>query len=150
MSIEVLLMSDIKGLGKEGEVVKVSDGYARNYLFPKKLAAPVSEATKRRLEKIRKGRELEQKKKLEEINKLAEQIKAISLTIPKKVQEGAALYGSVTVTDIMEGLEKQGIKLEKKAILLDKPIKELGTFEVKIDLGAGIESFIKVWVVEEE
>jgi len=143
-------MSDIKGLGKEGEVVKVSDGYARNYLFPKKLAAPVSEATKRRLEKIRKGRELEQKKKLEEINKLAEQIKAISLTIPKKVQEGAALYGSVTVTDIMEGLEKQGIKLEKKAILLDKPIKELGTFEVKIDLGAGIESFIKVWVVEEE
>ena len=149
MSIEVLLMSDVEGLGTEGSLVKVSDGYARNMLFPRKLAAPVSEATKRRLEKIRKQREAEEKEKIDSIRSLSAKIKAVSLTMSAKVQEGTAIFGSIGSADIVAALEKQGIKLDKKSVVLDDPIKELGTFDVKINLGAGIESSVKVWVVEE-
>ena len=149
MSIEVLLMSEVEGLGTEGSVVRVSEGYARNCLFPRKLAAPVSEATKRKVEKIKKQREADEKEKTEAVRKLSDQIKAVSLTIPAKIQEGTAIFGSVGAADIVSALEKQGIRLERKTVMLDNPIKELGTYDVKINLGSGIESSVKVWVVEE-
>lgn len=149
MSIEVLLMADVQNLGKEGSIVKVSDGYARNYLFPRKLAAPVSETTRRRLEKIKKQREAEEKAHIELLRDLAEKIKSVSVTIPAKIQEGTTIYGSVTAVDIVSVLEKHGVNIERKAILLENPIKALGTYDVKVNLGSGVESVVKVWVVEE-
>lgn len=149
MSIEVLLMTEVPDLGAEGAVVKVADGYARNYLFPRNLAAPVNEATRRKLEKARKQREADQKEKTAAARKVVEQLKSASVTLSVKVHEGTKLYGSITAAEIVSALEKQGITLDRRAIQLPDAIRELGVFDVKVELGPGVESTLKVWVVEE-
>jgi len=148
MTKEVLLMADVADLGAEGDVVKVSEGYARNYLLPRKLAAPVTGATMKRLEKIRKEREATRKVELAAAQELAAKLEKISCTIPVKAKE-EKLYGSVTVNDVVDALKANGVQLDKSKVLLAEPIKELGVFEVKIKLHAEVEATIKVWVVEE-
>jgi len=149
MATEVFLMADVADLGAEGDVVTVADGYARNYLLPRKLAAPVTDATRRRLAKIRVRRESEQKLQLAAARELAAGLQKVSVTIPAKAGEKEKLYGSVTTTEIAEALEKQGVKLDRHCLALDAPIKSLGVFEVKVKLHAEVEAAIKVWVVEE-
>jgi len=148
MSKEVLLMADVSDLGSEGDVVKVSEGYARNYLLPRSLAAPVTAATRRRLEKIRKERENVRQVELAVARELAAKLEKISCTIPVKAKE-EKLYGSVTVNDVVDALKANGVQVDKAQVLLAEPIKELGVFEVKIKLHADVEATIKVWVVEE-
>lgn len=148
MDKEVFLMANVADLGSEGDVVKVSEGYARNYLLPRKLAAPVTAATKKRLEKIQKEREITHKAELTAARELAAKIAKISCTIPVKAKEDK-LYGSVTVSDIVAVLKANGVELDKMKVLLAEPIKELGVFEVKVNLHAEVETTIKVWVVEE-
>jgi len=142
-------MTEVPDLGAEGAVVKVADGYARNYLFPRNLAAPVNEATRRKLEKARKQREADQKEKTAAARKVVEQLKSASVTLSVKVHEGTKLYGSITAAEIVSALEKQGITLDRRAIQLPDAIRELGVFDVKVELGPGVESTLKVWVVEE-
>jgi large subunit ribosomal protein L9 len=146
--MEVILCQNVKSLGKAGEKVKVTDGYARNFLFPKKLALPCSD---KNFEKFRIQQEQEEAGKAREVRKaqeLAQKIKKISCTIVKQVGEGEKLFGSVTVQDIVKSLSAEGIVLEKKQIILDDPIKTLGIYPVKIRLAPGIESVLKVWVVK--
>jgi large subunit ribosomal protein L9 len=149
MPIDVLLMTDVSDLGTEGQMVTVANGYARNYLLPKKLAAPVNEATRRRLEKNRKSREADEKATLQAARRRAETMKALSCTIAVKVAEGEKLYGSVTATDIAEALAQQGVEIEKDLLQLEHPIKDLGVFDIKISLHPEVTATIKVWVVEE-
>lgn len=149
MSTEVLLMADVKDLGSEGDIVNVADGYARNYLFPKKVGAPVSSATKKQLEKIRKDREAERVVHLASAMELAKKIEKASCTIAVKVGEDSQLYGSVTTADVEKALKEQGVEIDKNMFLLDRPIKELGVFDVKIALHPEVEASVKVWVVEE-
>ncbi len=149
MSTETILMTDIDGLGAEGDVVKVADGFARNYLFPRKLGAPVTEATRRQLAKIREERVVAAKAALEEATALSLRLTDVSVTIPVKVGEEDKMYGSVTNADIVSALAKQGIKLDKQKLVLDEPIRELGVFDVSVQLQSDIEAKIKVWVVEE-
>jgi large subunit ribosomal protein L9 len=149
MDTEVFLMADVAELGSEGEVVKVSEGYARNYLLPRKLAAPVTTATKRRLEKIRKDRESAKKAELAEAAEMAGKLAKASCTITVKVGKDEKLYGSVSATDIAAALKAGGVDLDKHKIQLDEPIKELGVFDVKVRLHAEVEATVKVWVVEE-
>lgn len=150
MVTEVLLMTDVSGLGSEGDVVRVADGYARNYLLPKKLAALATDETRQRLAKIRREREAAIKAELTAARELAEKFKKISCTIPVKVGKDEKLYGSVTTSDIADALKAQGIKeIDKHKLLLDEPIRELGVFDVKIKLHPEVEASVKVWVVEE-
>lgn len=149
MSMEVLLMTDVPDLGSEGDVVTVADGYARNYLLPREKAAPVTEATRRRLGKIRALRDKEHKTALQAARQRADKLKNVSCTIPVKVAEGEKLYGSVTVADIADALAKQNVDIDKDSLVLDQPIKELGVFDIKVALLPEVEATIKVWVVEE-
>lgn len=149
MAIEVLLISDVENLGAEGDIVHVSEGHARNYLFPKKLAAPATEAMKKRLQKMRQVREEEKKAKLEAATDLAQRLAKVSITISAKTGGEEKLFGSVTTTQIQAALDDQGFKIDKKDIVLDNPIKELGVFEVKVRLHPEVQGIVKVWVVEE-
>ena len=149
MATEVLLMMDVKDLGSEGDVVEVKDGYARNYLVPKNLAAPVSEATRRRLAKLQEQRAEERKQARAVAEALAQKIGAISCTIPVKTGEEGKLFGSVTTQDIVDAVRQQDVELDKHAILLEGPIKELGVFPVSVKLDSDVTATLKVWVVEE-
>ena len=149
MSRELILMADVEGLGLEGAKVKVSDGYARNFLIPRKLAAPISHAALKRLEKNRLARELRQQKDRESAQTLAVSFEKISCTIAVKVGDNEKLFGSVTVQDIADNLKTQGLELDKRKIHLPEPIRELGVYSVKVKLHPEVETALKVWVVGE-
>ncbi|MDD5708532.1 MAG: 50S ribosomal protein L9 [Kiritimatiellae bacterium] len=149
MSIEVLLLSDVPSLGVAGATVKVSDGYARNYLLPKGLAGPVTPATLRRLEKLRKEREELARLQLAEARAKAAKIKGLSVTVRAKTTDGKKLYGSVSANDIVEALAKQGVEVDRSQIELEQPLHEVGQFAVPVKLHAEVSVEIKVWIVEE-
>jgi large subunit ribosomal protein L9 len=142
-------MAKIDGLGEEGEVVQVADGYARNFLFPKNLAAPVTEATRRRIEKLKKDRVARLEREKVEAVELAKRIEKVSCTIPVKTAAEDKMYGSVTPADIAAILKEQGVDVDRHKIELEKPIRELGVFKVNIKLHPEVEAPLKVWVVEE-
>jgi large subunit ribosomal protein L9 len=149
MATDVLLMQTVDGLGVEGDVVKVADGYARNYLLPKKLGAPVTAGTRRQLGKIQAEREADAKRKLETARNLANVLQTVSCTIPVKVGENEKLFGSVTNTDIAAALRGQSLDIDRHLIELDDPIRELGVYDVAVKLHPEVEAKVKVWVVEE-
>jgi len=142
-------MADVADLGSEGDVVAVADGYARNYLLPRKLAAPVTEATRRRLARIRAEREEARRKAVESAGALSKKLTGVSCTIAVKTSEDDKLYGSVSAADIVEALKEQGIELDRHALVMESPIKELGIFEIPVRLDPEVETALKVWVVEE-
>jgi large subunit ribosomal protein L9 len=149
MSIEVLLIADVKDLGVEGDIVKVADGHARNYLFPQNLGAPVTEATKRKLAKMQGDRANKKKLDLLGASEKATELANLSVTIPVKVAEGEKLYGSIGVADIAAAIEKLGVELDKSTLVIEEPIKELGVYDIKVQLHSEIETTVKVWIVEE-
>ena len=149
MAIEVLLMADVKDLGAQGEVVRVAEGHARNYLFPKKLAAPVTDATRRRLAKLQKERDAKQRATLDQARTMAAQIERGSFTITVKVGAEEKMFGSVTTADVADVLKQQGIEIDRHQVVLDKPLKDLGVFDVLIKLHPEVEAKMKVWIVEE-
>lgn len=149
MTRELILMADIDNLGLEGQLVKVSEGYARNYLLPHNLAEPVSKVALKRLEKNRLTRELRQKKDREASQNLAATLEKVSCTITVKVGENDKLFGSVNTNDIAEALQAQGIEIDRRKLLLADPIRELGVYQVKIKLHPEVEASLKVWVVGE-
>ncbi len=150
MSVEVILMKEVTDLGVEGDVVKVSEGYARNYLLPRKVAAPVTDATRRQLARMREQREASAKEELSRAGELANRLASVSCTIVAKVGEDEKLYGSVAPSDIVDSLKSQGIDdVDKNHIVLEKPMKELGVYDVPVKLHPEVKTTIKVWVVEE-
>lgn len=149
MSVDVFLMTNIKDLGEEGEVVKVSDGYARNYLFPRKLAAPVTAATERQFAKKILERKEKQAQSLNAAKSLAGKIGSASCTIAVKAGPEGKLFGSVGTADIAKSLADQGIELDKHQIELTEPIKELGVFKLTVKLHKQVNATLKVWIVEE-
>lgn len=149
MATEVILMADVKGLGGEGEVVRVAEGYARNYLLPRKLAAPVTGATRRQLEKKRKEREVTLAREKEGAEALVKTIEQISCTITVKTGEEGKMFGSVTAADIVAALKAQGVELDKRQIDLPDAIRETGVFNVPVNLHPEIKAALKIWVVEE-
>lgn len=147
--MEVLLMADVPDVGTEGQVVVVADGFARNYLLPRKMAAPVTNAARARLAKAQKQREEERKVAAENVKFMADKLAGISCTIAAKTSESEKLYGSVTVVEIAENLKGQGFDIAREAILLEQPIKALGVYTVEVALSADVKVPLKVWVVEE-
>ena len=142
-------MADVQGLGSQGDVVRVAEGYARNFLLPRKLAAPVTEATRRQLAKVRKVREEQDVKEQETAQNLVKTIEQVSCTIPVKTGEGGKLFGSVTTTDIVSALKAQGVEVDKHQIDLPEPLRELGVFNIPIKVHPKVQATLKIWVVEE-
>lgn len=149
MTRELILTTDVEGLGLEGQMVKVSEGYARNCLLPQKLAVPVTKSALKRLEKNKLEREARQLKDIETARSFGLSIEKMSCTIPVKVGENDKLFGSVTTADILASLKQQGMELDKRKILLPEPIRELGVYSIKIRLHPQVEASLKVWVVGE-
>lgn len=149
MAVEVLLMDAVPGLGIEGDVVSVADGYARNFLLPRGIASEVTEGKKRQIEKKRLERLELMKKEKFAAEELAKKFENISCTIAVKTTEGGKLFGSVTAAQIVEKLAEQDLKLESNQIKLASPIHELGVFDVDVSLHAEVQAVLKVWIVEE-
>ena len=149
MATEIFLMADVADLGVEGDVVIVADGYARNYLIPKQLGAPVTDATKRKLAKIQREREIARAESMADAKKMAAKLEGVSVTIAVKTSEGEKLYGSVGEQEIADALKAQGTEIDRNLIDLESHIKELGVFDVKIKLHPDVEASVKVWIVEE-
>lgn len=148
METEIVLMKDVQGLGAQGDIKKVSLGYARNYLFPRSLAAPATPRAIKALEIEKKKREAEARRAIEKLRQDAEALSKASCTITVQAGEDGKLFGSVTTQHIAEALEKAGIAVDKKQIELPEPLKELGVFNVTIRLHQEVAAAVKVWVVE--
>jgi len=148
--MEVILRTDVPKLGKAGDVVKVKDGFARNYLLPKGLAIPANQKTIKALENQRKIILAKAERERKKAQSLAEKLTGLTLTFYRKVIEGDRIYGSISAQDIVKALEEKGLSLERRFVLLDEPIKQLGTYEIPIRLGPGVEVKIQVEVVEEK
>ena len=147
--MEVVLLEDIPALGKIGDVVKVADGYARNFLIPKNKAV---RATSKRVKELEHGRRILQdrlQKSLRDSERLAKRLEEYSCTLVKTVGESGKLFGAVTSMEIEQNLLENGFKVERKNILLDEPIKSLGIYTVPIKLDASVTANLKVWVVKE-
>jgi large subunit ribosomal protein L9 len=147
--MEVILREDVDKLGRRGEVVKVAEGYGRNFLLPRGLALAVTEANKAMIAKERKAHEARQAKEKAEFQSLADRIKGIRFIAPRKVGENDVLYGSVTSGDIGEFLKNKGIEIDKRKVQLDEPIKKLGEHEVAIKLHPEVSATLKVLVTKE-
>lgn len=147
--MKVILREDVEKLGKAGDVVKVADGYGRNYLIPKRLAVPADVRNLKALEHERRVIEARARKGRRTAEALAEQLSAMSLVIPAKVGEDGKLFGSVTSRDVAEALERAGASVDRRLVQLVDPIKQVGDYRVKVRLTAGIAPEVSVSVVPE-
>lgn len=147
--MEVILREHVDNLGRRGDVVKVASGYARNYLLPQQLALPVTEASRRQIEREREKAEAKDAEERKGADALAAQIAALEVSIARRVGENNTMYGSVTTADIAHALETKGVKVEKRKILLHDPIKSLGEHPVSIKIHRDVAAEVKVKVVPE-
>jgi len=150
MSIEVILREHIEHLGRRGEVVKVADGYARNYLLPRKLALPVTEASRRQIERERERAEAREAEDKSVAEALGVRITAAELVMARRVGENDVLYGSVTTSDLAEALEARGFEVDRRRIQLAEPLKTLGDHRVPIRLHREVTADITVKIVPAE
>ena len=147
--MEIILRETIDSLGRAGQVVKVADGYARNYLLPRKLAYLATPGNLKVIEFEKQSLLRKESKQKEESEKLRELLDAVEITIRRKVGEQNALYGSVTNSDVADELEKKGFQIEKRKIHMDDHIKTLGEFSVPIRLFKDVTAHVKLKVEAE-
>lgn len=148
--MKVILCADIKNVGKKDQIINASDGYARNFLFPKKLAVPADKENMSKLQAKQESKQYKRDLELEEAKKVAEKINEITLKITTKSGENGKIFGSITSKEIVQNLEEQfKIVVDKKKINLKEPIKSLGTTNVELKLFEGVNAKLKVMVVSE-
>jgi large subunit ribosomal protein L9 len=147
--MRVIFLQDVKGKGKKGEVKNVSEGYARNFLFPKNLASEATSSAMATLKGQQKSEEKKQQDQLEEAEALKNKLAEMTITIKTKTGEGGRVFGSVTSKQIADGLKEQGIKIDKRKIELADPIKALGYTNVPVKLHSQVTGTVKVHVTEE-
>ncbi len=148
--MQVILLEDVSSLGKAGDLVKVSDGYGRNYLIPQKKAILATEKGLKMLEHQKRQVQYRMGKMKKDLEKVAQQIEGLSCTFAKSAGESGKLFGSVTSMEIESYLKEQGIEVDRKKILLEEPIKSVGIFTVPIKLHGEIVAQLKVEVVQEQ
>ncbi len=146
--MKVILKEDIKGVGKKDQIINANDGYARNYLFPKNLAVPADKGNLTNLQSKKSSEEHRKELEKEAAKQTAKKIEEITLKLPVKAGENGKVFGSITSKEIAENLGKQyGIKVDKKKILLNEPIKVIGTFHIEIKLYDTVMAKLKINVV---
>jgi len=148
--MKVILLEDVDELGKKGEIKEVADGYARNLLIPKKMAVLASKSEVIRLEEQKKIDEEKAEKELIRFQEIASQIDGFELEIPVKIGEDNKLFGAITSAKISEELKKNNFKVEKNQVKLEEPIKEIGEYEIPIELPHNLEAKIKLIITEEK
>lgn len=148
-AVRVILRADVSGLGKRGDIVEVSKGYARNFLAPRSLALPATDGAAAQAAAMRRARDLKDAKDREGAEEIAKVLVARTIEIPAKVGSGGRLFGSVTTTEVAEAVASQtGIELDRRVLHLDEHIKELGTHHVVARLHADVQFPITIEVVE--
>jgi large subunit ribosomal protein L9 len=147
--MEVILREFVEKLGKRGEVVKVSDGYARNYLLPRKLALPATDGNKKHVERERKIMETREADEKSQAEALAARLAAVDIRIARRVGDTEQLYGSVTAADITEYLKAKGFDVDRRKLILPEAIKSIGEYDVPLKLHREVTVPLKVRVVKE-
>ena len=150
MAVQLILLEDVTDLGKIGDSVHVSDGYARNYLLPKKLAAVATPGILRKIEARKLQLQKEHEERVAVAKAMAEKISKVMLSIGVKAGEDDKLFGSVNAQQIVDAAAKESIEIEKTDLVLDGPIKELGSFDIPVKLHAEVTATLKVKVVRED
>ena len=147
--MEVILRHAVENLGKPGDVVKVKNGYARNYLLPHNLAYEATPGNLKRIQQERQRLEAAENQRRGAAQDVATKLEQVSLTFSARVGEEGKLFGSVTAADIAQQLEQQGFHIEKRQIDLHEPIKSLGVYRVPVRLHADVKPEIRVWVIKQ-
>jgi large subunit ribosomal protein L9 len=147
--MKVILRQNAEGLGQVGDVVDVKDGYARNYLIPRKIAYTALKGNIRALDEEKKTLSKKREQELSAAEALAAELEKVSVTIPVQVGEEDKIFGTVTTQMISDALKEKGHELDKRKIEIDEPIKALGIYGVSIKLHPTVNAKIKVWVVRE-
>jgi len=148
--MEIILREDVEKLGNRGDVVKVAAGYARNFLLPKKIAVPATDANKKIVEQEKQAHLRREARLAGEAQELAKLLSTVTLTIPRKAGENDQLFGSVTAADIADALAAQKFTVERRRISLDEPIRTLGEHKVQLKLHREVTAEITVNVTKEE
>lgn len=149
--MKVILQQDVKGQGKKGEMIEVSEGYGRNFLLPRKLAVPATADAINTMNLKEKARRAEEARQKEAAMAAAERLKALLVKIPAKAGAGGRLFGAVTTKEISDALKAQhNVDIPKQKLVLDDPIKAFGTYQVKARLGYEISGTVNVLVCEEK
>jgi large subunit ribosomal protein L9 len=144
--MEIILRDHVENLGRRGDIVKVSDGYARNFLLPRKLALPATEANKKVVERQRRIVDAQEASEKAAAEAVAARMAQAELILSRRVGEHEALYGSVTAADVAEALAAKGFEVDKRKITLDEPIKQLGEFTVPVKLHRDVVAQVRVTV----
>jgi large subunit ribosomal protein L9 len=147
--MEIILRQSIENLGKPGDIVKVSPGYARNYLLPRGLAYEATPGNRKRIAMEKARLEAAEAERIKAAQSLAERLENVQLTFSARVGDEEKLFGSVTTADIAQQLEAQGFDIEKRQIDLHEPIKSLGVYKIPVRLHAEVKPEIKVWVIKQ-
>ncbi|HZS33581.1 MAG TPA: 50S ribosomal protein L9 [Methylomirabilota bacterium] len=147
--MKVILMADVPALGRRGETREVANGYARNYLLPKKFAVPATPANLKNLEHLKRQRDREEQRAEEAARAAAARVEGLTLSVVARASEDGRLYGSVAAQDVVEFLERHQIPVEKRRVLLEEPIKALGEYKVPVRLHGDITASLTVSVTRE-
>lgn len=146
--MQVILMNNVEHLGKVGEVVKVKEGYARNYLLPREMAMEATAGNVKRIEKEKAKRlvQYDEQRKLAQVK--ADALSKVSLTIAVEVNDQEKLYGAISETEVIKAFEAEGQKIEKKSLVIEKTIEDLGIFEVGVRLHPEVIAKVRLWVTK--
>ena len=146
--MEIILMENVEKLGQVGDVVKVKNGYARNYLLPRQLGMAATPGNIKRIEKEKAKRLAIYEAEKKEAQQKAEILSKVSLTIAAEVNDQEKLYGAISESDIIDAIHKEGQKIDKKSLVLEKPVDDLGIFEVGVKLHPEVIAKIRLWVTK--
>jgi len=147
--MEVILREHVDNLGKRGEIVKVADGFARNYLLPRKLALPATDGNRKHVERERKIMEMREAQEKSGAEAIATRLATVEIAIARRVGDTEQLYGSVTAADIVDFLTSKGFDVDRRKLILPEPLKALGEFDVPLKLHREVTVPLKVKVVKE-
>jgi len=145
--MEIILREHVENLGERGEIVKVADGYARNYLLPRKLALPATRGNRKHVERERRIVEAREAEAKGQAEALAARLSVVDLTIARRVGDTDQLYGSVTAADIVEVLKEQGFEVDRRKLIFPEPIKAIGDYEVPLKLHRQVTATLTVHVI---
>ncbi len=146
--MQVILMNNVEHLGKVGDVVKVKDGYGRNYLLPREIAVEATAGNMKRIEKEKVKRLAQYEEQRKAAQAKAEVISKVSLTIAVEVNDQEKLYGAISETEIIKAFEAEGQKIDKKSLSIEKAIEDLGIFEVGVKLHPEVIAKVRLWVTK--
>ena len=148
--MEIILREHVENLGRRGDVVKVAAGYARNYLLPRKLALPVTDANKKQIERERKAGEVKDAQERTEADAYGQRLEALEIEIARRIGENNVMYGSVTSADVATALAAKGFTVDRRKIQLPDPIKAVGDVQVPVKVHRDVTAQVKVKVVPEQ